>query len=1595
MKKTLHFLILCLVAFSFFGALHAQIPIYQLPNGGFENGWIREVSNEAKSIVPIGYHSFYSATGGVASLGKDQRCDSSRDVRVGATGVYSLSLFSTSTLGIRANGNVTTGRMNAGSISAGSSDNYNYTQIPDYCQEITGTPDSLRFWVKYLPGRSGATNTTDKGRIRVYIHGTGDCRDAPAYPSGMTETQLYYGKAMKEFYKEDGGWHAYQAPFEYTGTNIQKNANGNYYLLLSMTTNATPGGGANNADKVWFDDVEFVYSAWLSDLKINGTTIDGFAKNLLTYGGPALTGSAPYAFPYQPENFSWTTEVNDVYNVVVTNVPGSNNDANGGYTSILVTAEDHVTQKEYKVYYFANLSSNNNMTAVSYTIDDVVITPVPSFTPSQTNYNITITNPEETRAPKIVEASIVLSASTATIQRIEQPTGVNSKGMVVIQAENFSLKSYNFMFSKLLSSNAKLNWIKIGDVVIANFDADTLVYSYEITACTTSIPTVTYEKASAWATVQYTPATLSNRSATITVKAEDNTQRTYTINFVLKNNNANLLGYRVNTTNQNNVFSATNFNHTYSASLTSVFTLSLSTTSGQQVCSGSTVLFPQTMVWYPDTNKINVTAQDLITKQTYGVIVKNTNCYLKQTSGSNIGLKYRYNGVVRNITVPSASNNNDVTINVTIPVTGPNVPCELIEADPQAPIVDTIVYTQPTNRAGNSGRVKVIANDGTTNKTYIINFTATISTDATLSNLTYNGLQVPGFNPATEFYTLIFPSNATVVPEIGFTPTFQWLPETNIDVMQATSFLDTTVIVVTAENGTTTKTYRIAYEVVAQEKDAYLTDIKYENISINGFNPTIYEYLIDVPYAAPTPPQVMPFASSPTALIFPSIQTNTPPYTQRFLVYSEDMTVTKIYKVDFNRVKNTNAALADIKINGISLEDFNAELFEYEYELPYTELNAPVVTAIPAYQYANVLTIQIDTVIGTVTIHVTAEDDNYTATYTVNFTRVLSPVTDIETITYNYNNETYTYSMGSATEVTIMLPVETLGEPSITNVVLTDHRATFEFEQPNEANNYTGTINVTAEDLTEETYFISFQRTLSESTLITEITYNGIPVLNFDPDILNYAVILPYNNSQIPVVAATVAWINTNISYDQATNPFGQATILVTSENGQHFKTYTIDFQRQGNPLLVSLSYNLDGVSNPVLGFTPSVFTYNVTLPIANTAVPVLEYLLEDERCEVVEVLQSSPNGTSSLTITTWNEEETVTYTVNFTVELSTEALLLDLQVNGETVTGFNPALQNYTIQYGYGTVELPEVTAIATKPDATVVITQIEAYPGVATVNVYAGDPAFNRTYTISFSVESGDNTYLSDLTVGGYTIFGFDKNTCFYKVDLEYGTTQLIEVGASPEDERSTVEITQATLETPTATVTVKALNGDSAIYQVFFNIKKNPNAYAKMIYVDWKPLEDFVPYNLSYSCHLPEGYTGALSVMVELVNPNATYDYIRPTTFPLIGQVIVTAEDGENQNIYLIHFDIGTGIPTFNNETEILVYPNPSSNIIHFSINAENQASNLELYSFEGKKVANHQLQGGTNTINIEHLPNGIYFYKVSLDKAQIGTGKFVKQ
>lgn len=260
MRKTILIVLAVVAAF----AGRAQ---YQLSNGGFEN-W----SGSGNSFRPDGFTSFPQADGTWAWAASTPQHYRRAGHRPGGSGGYYLTIYSRSVMGVVANGNMTTGQIHAGSTSATSTSNYNYTHRGTYAHPFTGTPDSMYVWVSFR-----AASASSQGVVRAYIHGNSDFQD----PNHVGTASLYCGWAKAEFTRTTSSattpsWVQQRVPFHYDGTSAAN------YILLTMATNVT-GGAGSAGDSLLVDDIEFVYSAWLDGIAVNGTALAGFSRGVLNY----------------------------------------------------------------------------------------------------------------------------------------------------------------------------------------------------------------------------------------------------------------------------------------------------------------------------------------------------------------------------------------------------------------------------------------------------------------------------------------------------------------------------------------------------------------------------------------------------------------------------------------------------------------------------------------------------------------------------------------------------------------------------------------------------------------------------------------------------------------------------------------------------------------------------------------------------------------------------------------------------------------------------------------------------------------------------------------------------------------------------------------------------------------------------------------------------------------------------------------------------------------------------------------------------------------------------------------------------------------
>lgn len=256
MKKIFTLLSVCSLSIT----LNAQ----QIQNGGFEN-W-ETVSGGSE---PTNWNGFLTADGSLSGFAANQS-EESPDVRPGSAGVKSVRIWSRNAgFGIVANGNLTTGRIQMGSTTASSPNNYNRSVVSeaDFHQTLTQSPDSIVFWVKFNPA-SG--NSTDLARFRATLHDNHDCRD----PYDAGSLPHINASASLDYSNTNGQWVRKSIPFDYsTGT-----ATSHDYILISASTNGIPGGGSID-DEVFIDDIQLIYNPVAVDIS------EGAVQNPSSCGG--------------------------------------------------------------------------------------------------------------------------------------------------------------------------------------------------------------------------------------------------------------------------------------------------------------------------------------------------------------------------------------------------------------------------------------------------------------------------------------------------------------------------------------------------------------------------------------------------------------------------------------------------------------------------------------------------------------------------------------------------------------------------------------------------------------------------------------------------------------------------------------------------------------------------------------------------------------------------------------------------------------------------------------------------------------------------------------------------------------------------------------------------------------------------------------------------------------------------------------------------------------------------------------------------------------------------------------------------------------
>lgn len=245
---------------------------FQMPNSDFET-W----SNE--NNAPKHWHGFESVKGKLSGTAKSKtKLVSSKNVRPGSKGLTSAVVTSTKVFTVIANGTMTNGVLNAGSMSAADASNHSETDLSSTSKDANGDPfatpmyakpDSVKFWMRFTQAKAQASYPNAAFNAVI--------TDGTYYqdPEDKTYTNKVAVAAPNDADMTVGDWRLVSCPFDYA--SYAANGAEAKAILLTVSTNATPGKGSYSngvADSVYIDDLELVYNAGIKSISFKGQALD-------------------------------------------------------------------------------------------------------------------------------------------------------------------------------------------------------------------------------------------------------------------------------------------------------------------------------------------------------------------------------------------------------------------------------------------------------------------------------------------------------------------------------------------------------------------------------------------------------------------------------------------------------------------------------------------------------------------------------------------------------------------------------------------------------------------------------------------------------------------------------------------------------------------------------------------------------------------------------------------------------------------------------------------------------------------------------------------------------------------------------------------------------------------------------------------------------------------------------------------------------------------------------------------------------------------------------------------------------------------------
>lgn len=1230
-----------------------------------------------------------------------------------------------------------------------------------------------------------------------------------------------------------------------------------------------------------------------SDNNLKSLSIDGYNLNETFVSSTTLYTAT---IPGTVDTINISAEANDS-NATIVSGTGSHSLNYGTNTIQVKVKAENGAEKDYTI---TVTRSKKDISALSdLTVDG---TTVSGFSETVLSYDIG-TVPFSTTS---ITIGAVAKDSDATISgtgSVNLNTGDNSFEVIVTAHNGTTKTKYTINVEREKSNNTYLSDLKLAEKSFT-FNKTQKTYNIDVPYETTSATiTATPEYKDATATVNG-PSFLSVglNIYTVTVTAEDGTIDTYTLNITRKQStNTSLADLTVTNGSTSYITFNTNqteYNFTVPNNINNVDIAAVPSDSTTQTVTGTGNKTLQTGV----NNFIVKVSSGSGSSQEYKINItreKNSNANLSSLVVVDQTLSPSFSSSTTGYTVTVASNVNNIMITAT-------------------PEVSTSTVTGTGNKTINTGTnlftITVEAEDKTT-KSYNIVVTRNASSDSSLASLSINETTLnETFVSSKTDYTASVSNNVDKVTINATANDSKAKSVTGAGVVNLTTGDNTINIVVTAEDNTQT-TYTITINR-AKSDNAFLKNITLSDgySLVETFNKNTLAYTAKVPNSV-SKITVDGEAEDSNATVTGDglINLSTGTNTVTITVTAEDGTTNKVYTVEIERAKSSDATLKSLtSTDGLISPTFSKTVKDYTLTVPNEVENANIVAVSEDTEATIAINGVTNLAVGTnaATVVVTAEDGSV-ETYNIVITRqpssnnYLSNLEVVDNDGTNYiavfNKTTLTYNINVANDID-SVTITATAEDSTTTIQGDGVKSL------NVGNN-TYTVKATSGDGIARDYVINIERAKNGNAQLQSLGIDGQTLVpDFSPSTYSYTLNVDASVADINITATaeeTTAKIDGTGTKTLVTG-LNTFNVSVEAEDGTK-NTYTIVVNKAASSNNYLASLLLDQTFAPT--FDRDTLSYSATVPNSVTTVNV-NGVAEDPNATV------TGNDTYNLTVGHNNISITVTaenntfrvYTIDVYREPSDNNYLSDLKVDGTTVNLFSREKTDYKMTVENSTLEV-NVTPVLEDANATVSGGgTIQLVSGLNTISiVVTAENGQTRVYTIEITRKQSSNNYLSMLSSLEGTISpAFTKENNNYTMKVPYEVVKLtLTTVAEDANAKVTVDGNNdfSVGNDNTVTIKVEAEDGSLNTYEIKVERLPQANNFLSSLTVTSSSGKSysldpaFEKNNLNYSVTVDENDSRlTIGGVMETSSSTATgLGDIDVTVFPYNHQVVVTSASG----------------------------------------------------------------------------------------------------